>query len=72
MPRLIAGTFTWTAQRLASAPGLPPVRHHRARDQEAGDVVSEIFVMLNMNFTATIPPVGPKLAVEYFFVCSRR
>jgi SAM-dependent methyltransferase len=27
---------------------------------------------VNMNLTANIPVVGPKLAVEYFFVCSRR
>ena len=26
----------------------------------------------NMNLTANIPVVGPKLAVEYFFICSRR
>ena len=27
---------------------------------------------VNMSLTANIPVVGPKLAVEYFFVCSRR
>jgi SAM-dependent methyltransferase len=27
---------------------------------------------VNMNLTVNIPVVGPKLAVEYFFVCSRR
>ncbi len=27
---------------------------------------------VNMGITANIPVVGPKLAVEYFFICSRR
>jgi SAM-dependent methyltransferase len=37
-----------------------------------GQPVHKLLQAANMNLTANIPVVGPKLAVEYFFVCSRR
>jgi SAM-dependent methyltransferase len=37
-----------------------------------GQPVRKLIQSLNMGLTANIPVIGPKLAVEYFFVCSRR
>jgi SAM-dependent methyltransferase len=37
-----------------------------------GQPTRTLIQALNMGITANIPVIGPKLAVEYFFICSRR
>ncbi|HEX4830196.1 MAG TPA: class I SAM-dependent methyltransferase [Trebonia sp.] len=37
-----------------------------------GQPTRKLVQALNMSFTANIPVIGPKLAVEYFFICSRK
>jgi len=37
-----------------------------------GQPVRALLKSANMNIKANVPVLGPKLAVEYFFICSRR
>ena len=37
-----------------------------------GQPAKALLKAANMNVKANIPLIGPKLAVEYFFICSRR